>query len=81
MMDTWVQTLIVYEPIKLVCNDIKEGNHVMKKRRRMRGDTFRHTQKYLSYDGQTHQVLINANHACQEYGKAVRGAPTHLWTT
>jgi hypothetical protein len=71
MTDTWVQTLIIYEPIELACNDIEEGDHVMKKRCRMRGDMFRRTQKYLSYDGQPHQVIINANHAHQEYGKAV----------
>ena len=71
MMNTWAQTLIVYESIELACNDIKEGDHVMKKRRRMRGDTFCCAQKYLSYDGQLHQVIVNANHAHQESGKAV----------
>ena len=71
MTDTWAQSLIVYEPIELACNDIKEWDHVMKKRCRMRGDMFRCAQKYLSYDGQLHQVIVNVNHAHQEFGKAV----------
>ena len=78
-MDTWVQALIVYKPIKLVSNDIKEWNHVVKKWSWVGGDTFCHTQKYLSCQSQSCQVMIKKNHVHQELGKLWEQLPLVFW--